>query len=40
MDVYGDEKTYNVLKTIINHPPVVTIFIGVMVTIPSRLGGL
>jgi hypothetical protein len=26
----------NVVKTIINHPPVITMFIGGMVTIPSH----
>jgi len=27
---------FNVVKTIINNPPVITIFIGGMVTIPSH----
>ena len=27
--------SYNVGKTILNHPPVITIFVGCMVTIPN-----
>ena len=39
--VSHNQRVSNVGKTMINHPPVIPIFIGGIVeTIPSRLGGL
>ena len=32
-----NHKEYNVVKTIINHPPVITIFMGGMFTLPKWL---